>query len=65
MTKKQYAKKYFEKEFINKEYPKHHLHVSVGQDVYTIVQDSVTDIDSLIRVLISVRDSVKDREILL
>lgn len=63
MTKKQYAKKFFEKEFINKEYPKHHLHVYVGQDVYTFVQDSITDIDSLIQILISVRDSAKDKEI--
>ena len=65
MTKKQYAKKFFEKKYINKEYPKHHLHVFVGQDVYTIVQDSVTDIDLLIQTLISVRDSAKDKEILL
>lgn len=65
MTKKQYAKKFYEKKYINKEYPKHHLHVFVGQDVYTIVQDSVTDIDLLIHVLLSVRDSVKDKEILL
>lgn len=65
MTKKQYANKFFEKEYINKEYSRHHLHVSVGQDVYTFVQYSVTDIDSLIQILISVRDSAKDKEILL
>lgn len=65
MTKKQYAKKYFEKENINKECPKHHLHVSANQVVYTLVQDSVTDIDSLIQILNYVRESAKDREILL
>lgn len=58
MTKKQYAN-------MNKEYKKHHLHVYVGLDVYTIVQDSVTDLDALIQVLITLRDSAKDKEILL
>ena len=64
MTKKQYVKKYFEQKYINKEHKKHHLHVYVGLDVYTIVQDSVTDLDALIQVLITLRDSAKDKEIL-